>query len=387
MLTVTAAEDGMKLVSFLARRLGGGVTRGELCRWVRTGQVRVNKGRAGIFDRLHLADAVRLPPFAARGLRPEAAAPAEPLAVSPGEELGGGLRALAAAADILALDKPFGLPSQPGSGHETSVVSILRARFSGAVYIPAPAHRLDKNTSGLLLAGKTHAAQEALHALFAAPEDGGARAMVKSYLAWVKGAWEYSAEQRLRDHLAKGPRATPEGRRGTDAARQVCGVREIVETRPENQGKEATSRVSLLQTRTVKGFGPVSLLRIILETGRTHQIRVQLASRGFPVIGDAKYGGPPFSPMLLHAQSLVFPWRGERVQLISPPQWPAPFALTCGPAGEKDPSFFSGPGESGEQGEPDESGMDNRGNIRQYCTGEKNLPAANRSGYGSGYGE
>ncbi len=316
MLTVNQTERDMKLITFLSRRLEREAAAAELHRWIRSGQVRVNGRRARAFDRLAAGDAVRLPPFAAAFARHEDAS----VAVSPGDFLDHGLRILAVTDDFLALEKPAGLPSQPGSKQETDVTDILRRHFAAAAYIPAPVHRLDKNTSGILLAGRTHEAQERLHALFSRQEtaQGHAQGVEKVYLAWVAGLWPYEDEQTLVDFLAKKSagldRASFETVRAVDA----------------DNGKEAKSRVSRLEIRQTPP-GVSSLLRVVLETGRTHQVRVQLATRGAPIRGDLKYKGPPCSRMLLHAHALAFPWKGGRVSLVSWPAWPAPFAVAQPP--------------------------------------------------------
>lgn len=307
-LTVDTAGHGMKLIAFLSRRLGGTASSGDLHRWIRTGQVRVNGKRAKAFDRICAGDDIRLPPFAA----PAALQAAETVWIETGEDLGGGLRVLAATDDFLALEKPSGLPAQPGSGQRTSAAEILRNRFAACTYIPAPAHRLDKNTSGILLAGRTHEAQKNLHDLFARHDDA---SVTKTYLAWVQNLWPTISEQTLIDNLSKETVGLP-----GDAAFERMRVVE------DGKGKEGRCRVQLLETRET-GHGAASLLRVILETGRTHQIRIQLASRGFPVIGDAKYGARPFARMLLHAYALAFPWRGEAFSVVSRPDWPAPFAV------------------------------------------------------------
>lgn len=312
-LTVEAAEHGMKLISFLARRLENNASISELHRWIRTGQVRVNGKRSAAFDRIATGDAVRLPPFAA----PAARHVARDISVASGDMLGGALRVLAVTPDFLALEKPAGIPSQPGTKQDTSVSGILRDHFAGAAYIPAPAHRLDKLTSGILLAGRTHGAQEKLHALFA--RNGGTPGdtpMEKTYLAWVCGVWPHADEQTISDRLAK------EAGPGTGY--------ETVQASGSEDAREARSRVSHIDTRTTP-FGDASLLRVVLETGRTHQIRVQLAIRNFPIIGDLKYGRQAFSHMLLHAHALSFPWNGETVIICSPPPWAEPFAVALPP--------------------------------------------------------
>lgn len=312
-LTVDASEQGIKLIVFLARRLQGETPQGELHRWIRTGQVRVNGSRAKAFSRLQAGDFVRLPPFAA----PMATTGQGEIGrIEEGKDLGHGVIVLLLRDDVIALEKPAGLPTQPGTGHDVSVAAMLRDYFSGGAYCPAPAHRLDKSTSGILLAGLTHEAQQRLHALFPSTAKGGETGLRKVYLAWVSGTWPHTSEQELADSLRK-------------EADPLTGRERVLALSGEDAatGKEARSRVSLLETRETPR-GTASLLRILLETGRTHQIRVQLASRGHPVIGDGKYGGQPHSPMLLHAQSLVFPWRGERVTLVSWPKWPDPFSIT-----------------------------------------------------------
>lgn len=325
-LTVETAEHGLKLIAFLARRLDGGAGTAELHRWIRTGQVRVNGKRAKAFDRVESGDAVRLPPFAANDARHHS----RDVAVAHGDILGaasgGSLRVVVAAPDFLALEKPSGLPSQPGTGQETSVSAILREHFAGAAYIPAPAHRLDKATSGILLAGRTHDAQEKLHALFARQTGD---AVEKAYLAWVLGAWPHADEQIFTDYLLKKngpePRANPKTAKGFPRPASH-GVFETVQAAGPGEGREAVSRVALLETRETP-LGTASLLRVVLETGRTHQIRAQLSIRNFPIIGDLKYGGKPFSRMLLHAYSLAFNWEGGPVAVCVPPVWPRPFTV------------------------------------------------------------
>lgn len=308
-LPVTNAEQGMKLISFLSRRFDGLIVRAELHRWIRSGQVRVNGGRAKAFDRLEAGDEIRIPPFAAGRTR---SGIAEEPSVAPGDDLGHGLTVLAVQADILAMLKPAHLPSQPGTGHDANAVDCLARYFVNSAYIPAPAHRLDKDTTGILLAGLTHAAQEELHALFAAKADDSS-GMEKTYLVWVGGLWPHDGEEVLADRLGKdtkggGSYETVRVARGTDTN--------------EEHFKFARSRVT-----PITCLRKATLLRVVLETGRTHQIRVQLASRGFPVIGDGKYRGRSFPRMLLHAWKLAFSWRGERLVLSSLPDWPAPFTV------------------------------------------------------------
>ena len=213
-LIVSPAEAGMKLLRFLERRLGASAPRSMLYKWLRTGQVRVNKGRAKAHDILAEGDAVRVPPFAApREIKESGpSVPCSPDAVLPAPgilDLGPGLTLAAKAGDVLVLNKAAGLASQPGGGD--SVSARLASAFADSAFVPAPAHRLDRHTSGLMLAGLTHRAQQGLHALI---KEGG---MVKEYLVWVCGGMSDGGPLLLRDSLF------------TDNA----GGRELVAARPE----------------------------------------------------------------------------------------------------------------------------------------------------------
>ncbi|CAK7001455.1 MAG: Ribosomal large subunit pseudouridine synthase C [Desulfovibrio sp.] len=313
-LRVDQAEHGMKLISFLAKRLENSTsapfTQADLHRWIRTGQVRVNKGRAKAFDRLQAGDDVRVPPFAASAAK----GAGEDIPVVTGQIIGQGVSVLLAHPDFLAVEKPPYLPSQPGTGHDVSLVSVLREYFAKAAYVPAPAHRLDAATGGIVLAGRAHEAQGVLHALFAAHGE----RMEKTYLAWVKGEWPSHGETILEDLVAKEVVALPSGASFERMVTSGTGT-----DKNADAGKMARCRVMPLVCRN-----NATLVRIVLETGRTHQIRIQLASRSHPVIGDAKYGGPVYPRLLLHAAKLVFPWKGDTVTLLSRPQWDTPFAVS-----------------------------------------------------------
>ena len=337
-LTVSEAEQGMKLLRFLERRLREHAPKSMLHKWIRTGQVRVNKKRAGPYDLLEAGDDVRLPPFAAARLCPAppcASGRGAPPEGAPG--LGPGLRVIGRTADCLALAKPAGLAAQPGSGNTDSVAERLRSAIGAEPFIPAPAHRLDKGTSGILLAGMTHAAQSRLHALF---RTGAVR---KDYLAWVAGKWPHAGSVLLRDVLEK---------RSDASGREIMAALPGGEALPfplspladEPGGSIAGQALSVALpvislevpalSRFLPGAEEATLLLVRLLTGRKHQIRVQLASHGFPVIGDGRHGGPEFQPMLLHALAVSLPpeHEGERgPEWFLLPEWLAPFMPEPGP--------------------------------------------------------
>ena len=343
-LTVSLEEAGMKLLRFLERRLPGPPSQSMLHKWIRTGQVRINGGRAKPFSLLQERDSVRVPPFATMADRDNSAGtfPDTPSQASPRGSTNtlqdartgypshslplqrleaAGIPVIAAADGLLVMNKPGGLAVQSGSGQEDSVAGRLKEAWQGYVYHPAPAHRLDRHTSGLLLAGLRHSSQQALHRAFA--EQG---TITKDYLAWAAGAWPEDAPCLLTDRLYK-ERATTHGigfgKEGMRAhpGGQCRRLSEYVEG--EESPLYVHNQATIKRKDTPEGFAcaaviPVTrgtihgrtatLLLVRLFTGRTHQIRVQLASRGFPIIGDGRYGGPSFIQMLLHAWRLQIPW-------------------------------------------------------------------------------
>ncbi len=298
-LVVTPEEAGQKLLQFLQRRLGRGVPGSAILRAIRTGQVRVDGGRKKPFFRLAAGQQVRVPPLtdaAPSADAPAAAAPAGSHQPLPGLDI------LLETPGLLAVRKPAGLCSHAGTRHRDSVADRLKAMYAGAPFLPVLAHRLDKDTSGILLAAKSYAELRRLNDLFAD------RGVGKTYLAWVDGVWEADGPQLLEDRLDR--LELEEGR--------VQG-RKKVQPAAGDGGKSARCEVRpLLRKRQA------TLLLVRLLTGRTHQIRVQLSLRGHPVISDAVYGRKVRGlPMLLHALCLRLP----ETSVFSPPPWEGPFSL------------------------------------------------------------
>uniref|UniRef100_B8DML1 Pseudouridine synthase n=1 Tax=Nitratidesulfovibrio vulgaris (strain DSM 19637 / Miyazaki F) TaxID=883 RepID=B8DML1_NITV9 len=377
-LVVTAAEAGQKLVQYLQRRCGA--PQSAIQRWVRTGQVRINGGRCKPFDRVAEGDVVRVPPFALaggegdpvvgggapdagqgatraasanagggkeRGSAPRPARGPYPLDPEPGEGAACGTAAAGSTAapgpracgtrpefqasplsvagraeGLLVLLKPAGLAVQPGTGHDDCVTARLAAQYAGADFLPTPAHRLDRDTSGLLLVATSYARLRALSDAFAAREG-----LVKEYLAWVAGRWPHEGARTLHDRLEKqgapgrqkvrrvgGEGSVPRAASGNEAVRVESGTDAAHAAAGADAGRHAACTVTPLR----RGDG-ASLLLVRLHTGRTHQIRVQLAERGHPIMGDRKYGGPACGQgMLLHAVRLTLP-DGERFTAL--PDW------------------------------------------------------------------
>jgi 23S rRNA pseudouridine955/2504/2580 synthase len=192
------------------------------------------------------------------------------------------------------VDKPSGVAVHGGSGVSFGVIESLRAARPQAKFLEL-AHRLDRDTSGLLILCKKRSALVELHRMLREGEVG------KVYLAVVKGVAKKSLE--LRESLHKYVTASGERR----VAVQADGVK------------------ALTKTRTLKDDGEFSLLEVQLLTGRTHQIRVHLAHAGHPIVGDDKYGDFALNRelkqrLLLHAARLAFrhPITGESMKLESP---------------------------------------------------------------------
>ncbi|TVQ99419.1 MAG: RluA family pseudouridine synthase [Desulfovibrionales bacterium] len=288
--TVSKPEAGQKLLQFLQRRLDGAVPVPALHRWIRTGQVRVNGSRVKPGTRLLMDQHVRVPPHDLT----EKAAPSRPHQETPSLPP---LNVVHEDAELLVLAKPKGLPVHAGTGHQDSIVDRLQAGLAEHTWKPTLVHRLDRDTSGLLIVAKTYAQLSALQDLWRTGK------VVKTYLTWVQGCPGWHEPTLLRDATAK--IRTDRGEKMCPGAGKAC--RTVLQT--------------LYQAKDT------ALVLVAPLTGRTHQIRVQLASRGHPLIGDVKYGGPRRPDgMLLHAWHLT--WPGREFLLL--PNWPPPWSMPPG---------------------------------------------------------
>ncbi|MDR2502832.1 MAG: RluA family pseudouridine synthase [Deltaproteobacteria bacterium] len=306
-VSIGRAEAGQNLRRFLQRRLG--LPAGMLYRWMRSGQIRVNSKRCQGDMLLAEGDFVRLPPQAAalacmngRDLQGQQLGICTP----DQKKLGADLPIVHQDENLLVLNKPSGLAVHGGSGQHDSVTRRLRLACPADAFVPAPAHRLDKPASGLLLAGKTQTVLRRLHALFKATQ------IDKDYLCWARGDFTLHAQAGV----------TKEGAILEDML-HLSGFKDR-EGHEEERIQPAVSVCYFLDTYHHPHMGVLSLLRVRLLTGRKHQIRRQLSGRGFPLVGDQRYNGPPFPRLLLHAVRLRLPDM-PGLELNCPPDWPEPF--------------------------------------------------------------
>lgn len=290
LLTISEEDVGQRIDNFLLR-ICKGVPKSHIYRVLRSGEVRVNKGRIQQTYRLEEGDVVRIPPIrvAEKIIR-----------VVPALEF----KILLEDNYLLVIDKPAGVAVHGGSGVSYGVIEQLRAARPDAKFLEL-VHRLDRDTSGILLLAKKRLALTNLHEQI---RDG---LLDKRYLTLVHGDWK-NPRQHIKLPLFKYNAA--------DGERRV---------RVQEDGLASHTIFVLM-----KKFGPFALLEAELKTGRTHQIRVHLSHSGFAIVGDDKYGDfalnralhkadgerISFKRMFLHAHRITFthPDTGKAVTLQAP---------------------------------------------------------------------
>jgi 23S rRNA pseudouridine955/2504/2580 synthase len=287
---ISPEESGQRIDNFLIR-ICKGVPKSHLYRILRSGEVRVNKGRVDQTYRLEAGDVVRIPPLRMKE-KEESYVPGSEFNILLEDNV------------LLVIDKPAGVAVHGGSGVSYGVIEQLRAARPQAKFLEL-VHRLDRETSGILMLAKKRSALTNLH------EQIREGSMDKRYLTLVHGDWKNDRQHvRLRLHKYN----TGDGER---------------RVRVQQDGMESHTVFNL-----VKKLGEFALLEAELKTGRTHQIRVHLASSGFAIAGDDKYGDFALNKrlqktegervalkrMFLHAYRLTLrhPETGEPLTLHSP---------------------------------------------------------------------
>jgi 23S rRNA pseudouridine955/2504/2580 synthase len=283
-VTVDENSDGQRLDNFLIRQLKG-VPKTHVYRIIRSGEVRVNKGRASADTRIAEGDIVRLPPVRVSERMAEKteamANEIAKLALTNAAENASDGRKISKTSilkdfpilleddHVLAISKPAGVAVHGGSGISFGVIEQLRMARPQAKFLEL-VHRLDRETSGILLVAKKRSALTNLQNQFRERETG------KTYLALVVGAWP--ANKKVLDKpLHKYLLPTKDGSEGERRVK--------VTTKDDPEGMKSVTLVKIRQS-----FAGFTLLEVTIKTGRTHQIRVHLASEGHPIAGDDKYG-------------------------------------------------------------------------------------------------
>ena len=291
MLTIDEGSAGQRIDNFLCKTLKG-VPKSHLYRILRSGEVRVNSKRIDATYRLVMGDLVRIPPIRTAT---QEELPANKTPVKPKFE-----QAIIFEDDaLLVIDKPAGFAVHGGSGISRGVIEQLRLERPRAKFLEL-VHRLDRETSGVLMLAKKRAALVALHDAIRNNHTD------KRYIMLVHGSW---TEKKKRVLLPLQKYVLPSGERRVSV---------------QDDGQESETIFYLL-----KNYNEFSLLEAQLITGRTHQLRVQLAHLGFPIAGDDKYGDFAVNKamqkrglkrMFLHSAetNIRHPLSGEKLKLIAP---------------------------------------------------------------------
>ncbi len=291
MLTIDEGGAGQRIDNFLTKTLKG-VPKSHLYRILRSGEVRVNSKRIDASYKLLLGDVLRIPPIRAT-IADDDARNQKPAA----EKFANAI--IFEDEALLVIDKPAGFAVHGGSGISRGVIEQLRAERPKAKFLEL-VHRLDRETSGVLMLAKKRAALVALHEAIRQNQTD------KRYLMLVHGHW---TEQKKHVNLPLQKYVLPSGERRVSV---------------QDDGQDSSTIFYLR-----KNIGEFSLLEAQLITGRTHQLRVQLAHLGFPIAGDDKYGDFAVNKtmqkrglkrMFLHSAetNIRHPVSGEKLKLIAP---------------------------------------------------------------------
>ncbi len=330
-LEVSFQEEGLKLINFLLRNLEN--DRADIYRWIKTGQIRVNSKRVQAQTKLVRADFVRLPPYAV--LRQNILEQSftdeiySKTLLYPNDNKNF-IEKIYENEHLLVLNKSAGLACQGGTGQEIDLTKILKFNYPNTNFTPAPVHRLDKQTTGLVLVGKTYQALRYLSDFMKTEEFSGKTH--KEYLALAcgfKGKTSLKENQKiyLINYLYQPVQAH---KVQALSLKDVLSIRDTVFSKEERLSikeciknsnssmkafndlptqinyKNQVAKLAISQITCLKIYPEQDLyyLQIGIFTGRKHQIRVQCAMHGYPILGDPRYGGRKANNLHLHAHAI-----------------------------------------------------------------------------------
>ncbi len=279
-LIVQKEESEQKLLNFIERHTNA--SKNEIHKWIRKGDVRVNKKRVDAFDRINFNDEIRLPPFAEL----------KSIQINEENKIHYVLDKIYEDSELLVINKDCGLAVQGGTNQEISIVDILKEEYPNCPFMPTPAHRLDKDTSGLLLIAKSYTMLRELHSAFSDKENA---QLKKYYYAKVENILIDNAWQDWEDYLII--------QEDSNGFGKTC-------ISNNKEGQYALSKVCSYDKDK-------NILEIELITGRKHQIRAQASARNMPLLGDIKYGGKKADRLYLHAHKII--WKNQ--EFIAPIDW------------------------------------------------------------------
>ncbi|PPD56308.1 MAG: RNA pseudouridine synthase [Methylotenera sp.] len=301
-VTIDEASEGQRIDNFLAKVLKG-VPKSHIYRILRSGEVRVNKGRIDASYKLAIGDIVRVPPIRI------AANDKELLENQTNQPPKSVLESTIIFEDdaLLIIDKPAGFAVHGGSGVSRGVIEQLRMERPKAKFLEL-VHRLDRETSGVLMLAKKRAALVALHEMIRNNQTD------KRYLMMVAGEW---TEKKKRVAMDLQKYVLPNGERRVN----------VVTDKSKDKYDQAQHSETIFYLK--QAFAGFTLLEAQLITGRTHQLRVQLAHLGYPIVGDDKYGDfannkalqkKGLKRMFLHSDetNLRHPISDDKLKLIAP---------------------------------------------------------------------
>jgi len=282
-VTISAAQSGQRIDNFLVKHLKG-VPKSHIYRLLRSGQIRVNSGRKKPHYKLQADDILRIPPV--RISENETEKIPQPVLDTVNNAI------IYEDENIVAINKPSGIAVHKGSGLRFGIIEIFRQlRPEQELEL---VHRLDRDTSGCLLLSKNRQTLTQLHELLRHEK---LTHIEKTYIALLDGNWR-------------------QGNKTIDIG--LCKVKRSGEhlIQADSSGERAISHFELIEVFDEESEWPCSLMKITIETGRTHQIRVHSQYAGHPIIGDSKYGDKKSNAhfrelglkrLFLHAQRLYLP--------------------------------------------------------------------------------